>query len=185
MVRLTMQQLHWVPLDVKQSSIPRQTIADPGIKDDVKCLVQDLCYATIVASNQLTAKKALLITDAADYLHDYLTQLTVTPEDIMMYVIHFLSVVFKDVPTSLCDSQLASIETVRAIFSNWITVKSSQTVPFTAVPNPPKLIVAFPKPSPICYPAPTSKGDHGQDRFTTSKGSFKQQIPVNTKGRHL
>ena len=133
----------------------------------------------------MTAKNALLITDAADYLHDYLTQLTVTPEDIMMYVIHFLSVVFKDVPTSLCDSQLAAIEYVRAIFANWITVKSYTTFLPTAVLNPPKPIVPLPKPSPIRYPAPTSKGGHVQDRVTASKVAFKQQAQITSKERQV
>ena len=50
-------------------------------------------------------KKALLITDIAEYLHDYLTQLTVTSEGIMPHAIHFLYAPFKDVPTSLCDPQ--------------------------------------------------------------------------------
>ena len=71
-------------------------------------------------------------------------------------------------------------ETWNKYFSNEI-----QTVPFTAVPNPPKLIVAFPKPSPICYPAPTSKGYHDQDRVTTTKGAFKQQTPVTLKGQKV
>ena len=39
MAHLTLQQLRWVPLDVKLSSIPRQTIANPGIKEDVKGLL--------------------------------------------------------------------------------------------------------------------------------------------------
>ena len=40
----------------------------------------------------------------------------------------------------------------------------------------------MPKPSPIRYPGPTSKGDHDQDSVTTSKGAFKQHQPVPTKG---
>ena len=39
MAHLTMQQLRWVPLDVKLSSTPCQTISYPGIKEDVKDLV--------------------------------------------------------------------------------------------------------------------------------------------------
>ena len=34
-----MQQLHRAPLDVKFSSIPRQTIENTGIKEDAKGLV--------------------------------------------------------------------------------------------------------------------------------------------------
>ena len=101
----------------------------------------------------------------------------------MMHAIHFLSEALRDVPTSQCDSQLAAIEAVHAIFENWRTVESSPNFPPTTVPNPPKLIVPLPKPSPLRYPAPTSKGDHGKDRVKNSKGAFKQQTPVIPKGR--
>ena len=67
-------------------------------------------------------QKALLITYTAEYLHEYLTQPTVTSESRMTHAIHFLSVALKYVPTSLYDSQLAAIKAVRAIFANWITV---------------------------------------------------------------
>ena len=93
--------------------------------------------------------KALLITDKAEYLHEYLTQPTITAEERMTHAIHFLSAAPKDVPTSLCDYQLAAIEAVREIFANWRTVESSPTVPTTSVPNPPKPIVPLPKLSPI------------------------------------
>ena len=122
--------------------------------------------------------KALIITDTAEYLHEYLNQPTVISEDIMTHAIHFLSEDLKDVPTSLCHYQLADIKAVRKIFANWIIVESYTTVPSTAVPNPPKPLVPFPKICPIRYPAPTYKGDHGQDRLTTSKGALKQQTPV-------
>ena len=36
MAHLTMQQLHWSPLDVKLSSIPCQKIANTGIKEEKK-----------------------------------------------------------------------------------------------------------------------------------------------------
>ena len=96
-------------------------------------------------------------------------------EDRITHATHFLSAAFKDVPTSLCDYQLVAIEAVCEIFENWRTVDSSPTVPSTAVPKPTKPIVPFPKPSLIRYSAPTSKGDHGQDRVTTYKGAFNQQ----------
>ena len=60
--------------------------------------------------------KSLLITDTSEYLHEYQTQPTVTPEDIITHAIQFLSAALKDVPTSLCDYQLTAIEAVRAIF---------------------------------------------------------------------
>ena len=101
----------------------------------------------------------------------------------MTHAIKFLSVELKDVPTSLGDSKLASIEAVRAIFANWRTVESSPTIPPTEVPNPPKPIVPFPKPSPLRYPAPTPNGDHGKDKVTTYKGDFKQKTQLISKGR--
>ena len=106
--------------------------------------------------------KSMLFTYTEEYLHDYLTQPRVTSEDRMTHDIHFLSVAIKDVPTSLCNSQITDIKAVCEIFSKWITVESYPTVPSTALSNPPKPIVPLPKPSPIRYPAPTSKGDHGQ-----------------------
>ena len=39
MAHLTMQKLCWVPLDVKLSIKPRQTISNPGINEDAKYLV--------------------------------------------------------------------------------------------------------------------------------------------------
>ena len=109
----------------------------------------------------------------------------VTSEDRMTQAIHILSTALKNVPISLFNTQLASIKAVPAIFSNWITVESSPTVPSTAVPNPPKPILQLPKPSPIRYPATTSKGGHGQNIVTNSKGAFKQQTPVTSKGKQV
>ena len=63
--------------------------------------------------------ESLIITDTAEYLRAYLMQPHVTSEDRMTHAIHFLSAALKDVPTSICSSQLAAIEAVRKIFSNW------------------------------------------------------------------
>ena len=108
----------------------------------------------------------------------------------MTNAIHFFSAALKDVPTSLCDYQLAAIEAVHAIFATCRTVESAPIVPPTAVPNPPTPIVRFPKPSPLRYPSPTSKDAHGKYRVTTSKGAFKQtsvilkvrQVAFNSRG---
>ena len=54
-------------------------------------------------------KKELLITNTAEYLHEYLTQPNVTAEDRMMHALHFLSAALKDVPNIICDYQLAAI----------------------------------------------------------------------------
>ena len=87
-----------------------------------------------------------------------------TAEDIMMHAIHFLYAALKNVPNSLLDSQLVPIEAIRTIFAKWQKVDSSPTIPPTEVPNPPKPILPFPKPSPLRYPAPTPNGDHGKDK---------------------
>ena len=69
--------------------------------------------------------KALLITDTAYYLHEYITQPSVTAENRMTHAIHFLLAALKDVPNSICDSQLSFIKAVRKIFANCITVEPS------------------------------------------------------------
>ena len=66
--------------------------------------------------------KALIITDISKYLHECLTQPHITAKDKMTHAIHFLTTALKDVPTSICDSQLAAIEAVRAIFINGRTI---------------------------------------------------------------
>ena len=129
--------------------------------------------------------KALSITDTEEYLHEYMTQPIVTSEDIMTHAKHLLYAVLKDVPTTVYNYQLAAMEDVRAILSNWRTFEASPTVPPTAVPNPPKPIIPLPKPSLLRYPSPTSKSDHGKYRVTTSKGAFKKQTPVIPKGIQL
>ena len=67
--------------------------------------------------------KSLIITDTSEYLHAYLTQSHVASEYRMTHAIHLLSAALKDVPNSICNSQLASIESVRTIFENWRTVE--------------------------------------------------------------
>ena len=55
----------------------------------------------------------------------------------MTHAIHFLSAALEDVPNSICDSQLAAIEAVSAIFSNWKIVDPSSPVYPTVVTPPP------------------------------------------------
>ena len=50
--------------------------------------------------------KALIITDTDEYLHRYLTQPQITAEDRMTHAIQFLTAALKDVPASICNSQL-------------------------------------------------------------------------------
>ena len=58
---------------------------------------------------------ALIVTDTAEYLHAYLTHPKVTAEDRLNHVIHFFSEALKDLPSSICDSQLAAVEAVRTV----------------------------------------------------------------------
>ena len=69
--------------------------------------------------------KALIITDTAEYLHRYLTQPHITAEDRMTHAIKFLTEALKYVPSSICNSQLAAIDTMREIHSNG-TIKPIQ-----------------------------------------------------------
>ena len=124
--------------------------------------------------------KSLLITDTAEYLHAFLTQPHVTEEDIRTHAIHFFLAALKDVPNSTCDSQLAEIESVRRIFKNWRTVDSLPPASTKVVPLP-KPIIPIQESAPIRYPAPTSKGDQGRDRVTTSKGASQQQPLIISK----
>ena len=64
-------------------------------------------YRRIQAIDSKT--KALIITYTAVYLHKYLTQPHITAEDRMAHAIQFLTAALKDVPASVCDSQIGSI----------------------------------------------------------------------------
>ena len=81
-------------------------------------------YWCIQAINSRT--KSVVITDTAEYLHKYLTQSHITAEDRMAHALQFLTDTLKDVPASICDSQLAAIESVRAIFTNGKTINPSK-----------------------------------------------------------
>ena len=71
--------------------------------------------------------------------------------------IHFLSVALKDVPASICNSQLEAIEAIRSIFENWIIVEKlpleAHKVLSHYTPVIPRQTAA-----PVWYPTPTSKG---------------------------
>ena len=95
--------------------------------------------------------KALIITDTAKYFHRYLTQPHITAEEIMTHAIQFLTAELKDVLASICNSQLAAIDAVRAIFSNG-TIKTTQNK-ISRAPLMEK------QANPERYQVPTSKGD--------------------------
>ena len=80
-------------------------------------------------------------------------------------------------------SQLAEIEAVRTIFSNWRTVESLPPESHKVLPHPtpvlPRKALA-----PVQYPTPTSKGVQEKKRVLTSKGVLQQKpltIPKNTQ----
>ena len=89
--------------------------------------MSDQLSSIIGVYRQLTGGEALIITDTAEYLHRYLTQPHITAEDRMTHAIQFFTAALKDVPASICNSQLAAIDSVRAIFSN-VTIKYSQNI---------------------------------------------------------
>ena len=83
-----------------------------------------------------------MITDTDEYLHTHLTQTHITAEDRMTHAVQFLTAALKDVPASICNSQLAAIDAVRAIFTNGKTIKPIQNkttraplIPRQAVPE--------------------------------------------------
>ena len=113
--------------------------------------------------------KALIIINTAEYLHEYLTQPHITAEYRMTHAIQFLTAALKDVPASICDSQLAAIEAVREIFTNGRTLESS--------PHKKPISPLIPRQEALArYPTPTSKG--GQENHTdiTSKGAVQQKV---------
>ena len=112
--------------------------------------------------------KALIITDTAEYLHRYLTQPQITAEDRMTHAIQFLTAALKDVPASICNSQLADFDAVRKIFSNG-TIKSSQNKISQA-----PLMKNQEKPEK--YRLPNSKGDQVEKPATISKGVLKATV---------
>ena len=96
----------------------------------------------------------------------------------MTHAIHFLAAALKDVPASICDSQLAAIEAVREIFTNGRTIKSSpHKKPITALIPRQKASAR--------YPTPTSKG--GQENHTdiTSKGAVQQKVITTPKKKQV
>ena len=67
------------------------------------------------------AKKELQVSYTVEFIHVYLTQPTIIPEYRILHAIHFLFSVLKDVPFTLCDSQLAAIDAIQNIFKKWST----------------------------------------------------------------
>ena len=128
----------------------------------------------------------MIVTDTSEYLHEYITQPHVTSEYRITHAILLLSASLKDVPTRICDSQLAEIEAVRKIFVNWRTLKYLPPQKPTVLPLIPRQAVV-----PVRYPKPTSKGGQENNTAITSKGVVQQQVitipkikqvTINSKG---
>ena len=85
--------------------------------------------------------KALRYSDTVEFLHDYLTQPTVTEGDRIVHALNFLSCAVKDAPATIHHEQLTAISKLRDLFTNWIPrtatmppPKPSPTVPVPAAP---------------------------------------------------
>ena len=109
-----------------------------------------------------------------------------TAEDRMTHAIHFLSATLKNVPTSICDSQLSAIEAVRTILANWRTLESLPPQDPTVLPLTPRQALV-----PVMYPTSNSKGGQEKQTAITSKGVVQQQlltipktkqVTINSKG---
>ena len=123
----------------------------------------------------------MIITDTAEYLHEYLTQPHVTAEDRMTHAIQFLSVELKDVTASIYNSQLAAIEAVQTIFANWQTVESLPPEEHKVLPHPTPVIPSQAA-TLVRYPTPTSKGGEEKKRAITSKGVIqKKSLTIKKK----
>ena len=92
----------------------------------------------------------------------------------MAHAIQFLTFALKDVPTNICDSQIAAIEAARAIFTNGETIKPIQTKT-TRAPLIPR------QAAPERYRTPTSKGDQDNQPAILSKSALQQTVDTITK----
>ena len=68
--------------------------------------------------------KAVQVSETLDYLHHYLTQQTLTPEDRVLYGLQTLTCALEYAPTETCDSQLRDISALRDVFWRWDTTVS-------------------------------------------------------------
>ena len=91
----------------------------------------------------------------------------------MTHDIQFLTAALKDVPASICNSQLAAIYAVRTIFPNG-TIKPSQNKISQA-----PLMKNQAKPE--IYQLPTSKGEQVNKPATISKGLLKTTVHTKPK----
>ena len=91
----------------------------------------------------------------------------------MTHAVQFLTAALKDVPASICNSQLAAIDAVRTIFSNG-TIKSNQ---IQISQSPLKKYESRPEKCRL----PTSKGDQVEKPAISSKGVLKGTVHTKQK----
>ena len=72
--------------------------------------------------------KHLIYSDTVAFLHDYLTQPTVSPSDRIVHALNFLSCAISDAPEAIHHEQLSVISKLRDIFSNW-KISTTMTPP--------------------------------------------------------
>ena len=96
----------------------------------------------------------------------------------MTHAIIILTEALKDVPTSICDSQLVAIEGVRAIFTNGRTIESSPhkkpIAPLIPIQEVPKR-----------YPTTTSKGGQENHTAITYNSAVQKKVLTITKTHKL
>ena len=63
--------------------------------------------------------KALLYSDTAKFINDYLTQPQVSESDRIVHALNFLSCDVKDAPASVYQDQLTAISNLRDLFRGW------------------------------------------------------------------
>ena len=63
--------------------------------------------------------KAVQITDTIEYMHHYLTQPTLTPEDRVLHGLQTLKCALEDTPSQMCEEQLRAISNFQELFGQW------------------------------------------------------------------
>ena len=101
-----------------------------------------------------SANKSLFYSNTVEFLHDNLSQPTMTKSDRIVHVLNFLSCSIKDAPSTIHHEQLTAISNLRKCFSNWIP--RSYMEPPTPSPAPPTQ-PSTPAPNPRSPPSPTAK----------------------------
>jgi hypothetical protein len=107
--------------------------------------------------------KALRYSDTVEFLHDYLTQPTVTEGDRIVHALNFLSCAVKDAPATFHHEQLTAISKLRDLFNHW--------VPRPAAPPP------EPSPSPPTPVPPTPAARRPPPVRSIRDVLFKRSLP--------